>query len=119
MKKNYKKSTISRRKKKSRILKNKINKIIRKKKYNQKGGDAATDLGGSQVDYWRMSVPGGTGTHGNFGTLIDDVVAVVASSINTIVDTVHFVKNVMSFKSDMGSEWSHTGSPGCCNPPGM
>ena len=47
MKKNYKKSTISRRKKKERILKNKINKIIRKKKYNQKGGDAATDLGAS------------------------------------------------------------------------
>ena len=119
MKKNYKKSTISRRKKKSRIFKNKKNKVKKKNIYNQNGGNVETELGGSQLDYWRMSVPSGTGTSGGFGTLIDDVVAVVASSINTIVDTVHFVKNVMSFKSDMGTEWSKTGAPGCCNSPGM
>ena len=59
-----------------------------------------------------MSVPGGTGTDGSFGTLLDDIVAVVASSVNTIVDTVHFVENVMSLKGDMGTEFSSSGAPG-------
>ena len=85
-------------------------KVVNKnsKKIKQSGGN----VGGSEVDYWRMSVPSGTGTEGNFPTLLDDIVAVVASSINTIVDTVHFVENVMSLKGDMGTEFSSSGAPG-------
>jgi hypothetical protein len=60
-----------------------------------------------------MSIPGGTGTGAGFITLVDDVWAIVGSSINTIVDTVHFIGNVMSFKSDMGAEFNDsTGTPG-------
>ena len=68
--------------------------------------------GNSDTDYWRMSVPSGTGTGGGFGTLLNDIIAVVSSSVNTIVDTVHFVENVMSLKGDMGTEFSNHGSPG-------
>lgn len=70
------------------------------KKYNKK------QRGG------RMSIPGGTGTAGNFGTLLNDIVAVIASSINTITDTTKFVKNVITFKGDMGTEFNSTGAPG-------
>ena len=87
---------------KRKVLKNKKTSI------KQTGGN----IGGSEVDYWRMHVPGGTGTKGNFPTLLDDIVAVVASSINTIVDTVHFVDNVMSLKGDMGTEFNNHGAPG-------
>ena len=96
--------------------KNRVKKTSLKKKayYNnisknikQTGGNSDSNL-----DYWRMSIPGGTGTEGSFGTLLDDIVAVVASSVNTIVDTVHFVENVMSLKGDMGTEFSSSGAPG-------
>lgn len=96
--------------------KKRVKKASPKKKasYNKKSNNIKQTGGNSNsdTDYWRMSIPGGTGTEGSFGTLLDDIVAVVASSINTIVDTTHFIENVMSFKGDMGTEFSNHGAPG-------
>lgn len=83
---------------KRKITKRKITKRIYKNK--QHGG------------YWRMHVPNNTGTDASFTVLIDDVIAIIASSVNTMIDTVEFIKNVSTFKSDMGSEWNSTQSPG-------
>lgn len=101
----YKNKVIKKNKKESTFTKTK--KLYNKKNIKQIGGNSDSNL-----DYWRMSIPGGTGTEGSFGTLLDDIVAVVASSVNTIVDTVHFVENVMSLKGDMGTEFSSSGAPG-------
>lgn len=95
--------------------KKRVKKVSHKKKASYNKSKNIKQTGGnsdSNLDYWRMSIPGGTGTDGSFGTLLDDIVAVVASSVNTIVDTVHFVENVMSLKGDMGTEFSSSGAPG-------
>lgn len=94
--------------------KKRVKKASPKKKasYNKKSNNIKQTGGNSDTDYWRMSVPSGTGTGGGFGTLLNDIIAVVSSSVNTIVDTVHFVENVMSLKGDMGTEFSNHGSPG-------
>tara|TARA_B100000963_G_scaffold350744_1_gene361405 strand:+ start:1471 stop:1779 length:309 start_codon:yes stop_codon:yes gene_type:complete len=83
---------------KRKITNRKITKRIYKNK--QHGG------------YWRMHVPSNTGTDPSFTVLIDDVIALIASSVNTMIDTVEFIKNVSTFKSDMGSEWHSSQSPG-------
>ena len=88
------------------VLKRKITKNIRKKYNNKK------QHGGGEADYWRMKIPSGTGASGSFSTLVNDIYAVVGSSINTMVDTVEFIKNVTTFKSNMGSEFNSRHSPG-------
>jgi len=92
------------------VVKRKITKNIRKKKYNNKTNKK--QHGGGEADYWRMKIPSGTGTSGGFDTLVNDIYAVVGSSINTMVDTVEFIKNITTFKSDMGSEFNSGQSPG-------
>ena len=62
-----------------------------------------------------MKIPSGTGTRGNFDTLVNDIYAVVGNSINTMVDTVEFIKNITTFKSDMGSEFTTSQAPGVSN----
>ena len=97
-------------------VKRKITKNIRKKKSNNKNTTSnkynKIQNGGGEADYWRMKIPSGTGTSGSFSTLVNDIYAVVGSSINTMVDTVEFIKNVTTFKSDMGSEFNSKHSPG-------
>jgi RPA family protein len=83
------------------FTKRKITKRLKKKKQS----------GGGDTDYWRMTIPDGTGPGAGFSTLVNDIYAIVGSSVNTILDTVAFVKNVTTFKSDMGSEMN-PGDPG-------
>jgi hypothetical protein len=101
------------------VMKRKITKNIRttkKKNYNKTKKKTKKSNkkqhGGGEADYWRMKIPSGTSPAGNFGALVDDIWAVVGSSINTMVDTVEFIKNVTTFKSDMGSEFNSGQSPG-------
>jgi hypothetical protein len=93
------------------VAKRKLTKSIRKNKIN-KNKTKQKQHGSGEADYWRMKIPSGTGTAGNFGTLVDDIWAVVGSSINTMIDTVEFIKNVTTFNSDMGSEFNSSQSPG-------
>lgn len=96
-------------KKKNYNKKNTRTKNTRTKKSNQK------QHGGGEADYWRMKIPSGASPAGNFGALVDDIWAVVGSSINTMVDTIEFIKNVTTFKSDMGSEFTSSQAPGVSN----
>lgn len=109
------------------VAKRKITKSIRKKKnYNKKNTrtnktNTKTNKsnqkqhGSGETDYWRMKIPSGASPDGNFGALVDDIWAVVGSSINTMVDTIEFIKNVTTFKSDMGSEFTSSQAPGVSN----
>ncbi len=95
-------------------VRRKITKSIKKKKYETSKAKKKIkkQKGGSESDYWRMNIPSDTGTSGGFGTLVNDIYAVVGSSINTMIDTVEFIKNVTTFKSDMGSEFNSSQTPG-------
>ena len=104
------------------VAKRKITKSIRKNKnynYNKKNKKTTKtnkkQNGGGEADYWRMKIPSGTGTSGGFDTLVNDIYAVVGSSINTMVDTVEFIKNITTFKSNMGSEFTTSQAPGVSN----
>ena len=95
-------------------VKRKMTKNSRKKKQTTSKSKKLNknQMGGSETDYWRMKIPSGTGTSGSFTTLVNDIYAVVGSSINTMVDTIEFIKNITTFNSNMGSEFNSDHTPG-------
>lgn len=85
--------------KKENNHRNKKNRRQRNKgKNKQKGGD--------------IPITANSGTNGSVTVLTNNIINIVASVINTFIDTGTFIKDVSSFKSSMNSQYTSPDSPG-------
>ena len=81
--------------------KNKNNKKEKKSKNKQRGGD--------------LPITANTGTDASITVLTNNIINIVASVVNTFIDTGKFIKDTAAFKGDCNSNFTSPDAPGANN----
>ena len=101
-------------KSKKRIINKKIINKKRNKHRNNKDG-RQRNKGKNKQKGGDLPITANSGTDGSITVLTNNIINIVASVVNTFIDTGRFIKDTSSFKGSMNSEFSSTDEPGANN----